>query len=172
MPAVILDHGGPSDRQSLCLVTARGTRIKNVRGSEWEPLRLRRAAQRHGRCHPGAKLRSISARYNCVGMVFASRRTTVDIDQLRLILDDDGYRPLSEEADVCPGDVAVYRGHTEIKHVGLVVSVKPELEPRTEDQSVTVLSKWGAFGEYIHLVDDVPPECGTLAGYWTERKTI
>jgi hypothetical protein len=55
---------------------------------------------------PDAVLRSITATYNCVGMVVASRRTHVHPDHLRRVLRDDQFTQVARTAaDV--GDVVV-----------------------------------------------------------------
>jgi len=36
-------------------------------------------------------VRSLDSSYNCMGMIFAARRTVLDTDVLHYIIDDDGY---------------------------------------------------------------------------------
>jgi hypothetical protein len=104
--------------------------------------------------------------YNCVGMVFAVRRTWIEPEHLPLIYADDEYRivPVPDT-----GDVAVYRDQSgDIQHLGVVVSVAIDIE--TARRNITVLSKWGGNGEYVHAVDDVPGVFGRATEFWTDRK--
>ena len=118
--------------------------------------------------HPNAYVRSISNLYNCMGMVFASRRTWVDPEHLRMILEDDGYQQVSSKDQLLPGDIVVYRDDQgEISHVGMVAQVKVNATKATWE--VLVLSQWGGDGEYFHLDDDVNPTLGRPAEYWTDR---
>ena len=122
--------------------------------------------------HPNALLRSITATYNCVGMVVASRRAWVDPEHLLTILVQDGYRLLRgpEEAEV--GDVVVYRDLSgDVCHVGLV-SRKKILDPRNGMDYLQVLSKWGADGEYFHDLTDLPYLLGRPSEYWTDRMVV
>ena len=72
-----------------------------------------------------------------------------------MVLREDGYSLVSDSAKVMVGDLVVYRGNEgEMAHVGVVLEVKPRVE--TADFGFLILSKWGADGEYIHDVKDVP----------------
>lgn len=120
---------------------------------------------------PDAVFRSITATYNCVGMVVASRRTWVDPADLVRVLRDDGYRKLNgpEESDV--GDVVIYHDDNDAPcQVGLVVR-KNLFVAGEGEELLTVLSKWGADGEYIHGASRVPVYLGPPAEYWTDRRT-
>src|SRR5262249_13330028 len=93
------------------------------------------------------KMRSLSSEYNCLGLVFASRRTWVDEEMLHAILNDDGFRPI-EQANVKPGDLLVYEKDAEFSHIGMVISHEPIVEPAGWD--TLILSQWGHDGEYLH----------------------
>ena len=85
-----------------------------------------------------------------------------------MILREDGYRRVMRESELQQGDVVVYRDSSgEVSHVGLVAEVNPNI--RDANFQVTVLSQWGATGEYFHRVDDVTPILGHFSEYWTER---
>ena len=110
----------------------------------------------------------MSSTYNCMGMVFASRRTWVDPEHLTIILEDDGYRPVANEGELQPGDVVIYRDDAgEVSHVGIVTKVRTNLLQASRE--ITVLSQWGESGEYFHRVDDVHPGLGHPSEYWTDR---
>jgi len=53
--------------------------------------------------------RSLSAIYNCFGLVFASRRTALEREDIDRILDEDAYTFVARRADVREGDIIVYR---------------------------------------------------------------
>ncbi len=155
---------------SLALETRTRRPIPNEMRKERARASLRAAVDIMKQNHPNALLRSITATYNCIGLVIASRRTWVDPEHLPSILVQDGYRLLRgpEEAEV--GDVVVYRDKSgEISHVGLV-SRKKISDPQNGMDYLQVLSKWGADGEYFHDLTDLPYLLGRPCEYWTDRK--
>ena len=102
-----------------------------------------------------------------MGLVFASRRTWVDIDHLQTFLEDDGYRQIPD-SDLRMGDLVIYRDESgEPTHVGIVAQMSPYTPSHTRD--VYVLSQWGRDGEYFHRIDDVNHNLGTPAEFWTDR---
>lgn len=85
--------------------------------------------------------------YNCHGLSFSSRRTSIIDDEfIRLILDDDGYIYVTPE-DVLPGDIIMYYDKKgRIEHSGIVIS-----SPNEEQLKIPrIVSKWGKFREVIH----------------------
>jgi hypothetical protein len=105
-------------------------------------------------------------------MVVATRRTWVDPEHLARILKDDGYRRLPREEDTDLGDVVVYHDDEgSACHVGIVVR-KNLLVPGGDQELLTVLSKWGADGEYIHAASRVPGYLGRPAEFWTDRRSV
>lgn len=103
-------------------------------------------------------------------MVFASRRTWVDPDEVERILQEDGYRKLNRKAFAIEiGDVAVYQVQGRPSHVGIVASAGI-VTSDCEDQPVKILSKWGEYGEFIHEANEVPPLFGRVVDYWTDRR--
>ncbi len=164
----ILGEGGEKDKSHIELATCKGRRIPNSR--RWEmPLEARRASiEQWANLVPGAELRSLTATYNCMGMVFASRRTWVGPDQLELIKEDDGYEVVDEKK-VVPGDFVLYRNaEGEVVHIGLLLEKQPV--PSEGQFLFVVLSKWGQGGEYKHGLRDVPPILGKPAEFISERK--
>lgn len=112
----------------------------------------------------GLTLRSISNYpYNCVGMIFASRRAWVEIDHIYDLLTGDGYRQIPVN-DVMIGDVVVYKNQGFASHVALIVDID-----RSMANSIRVISKWGKNPEFIHFQENVPDLLGKPAEYWTER---
>jgi cell wall-associated NlpC family hydrolase len=93
----------------------------------------------------------------------------IDDEHVGMILREDGYRKLDNPSEAVLGDVVVYRNDGgEISHVGILVSVQLQLE--VGGQELTVLSQWGADGEYFHRIDDVNPRLGQPTEIWTDRK--
>ena len=152
----------------LDLATKRGTRVPNGKPPPQpaEAMAVRREYVL-GK-HPNAKVRSLSAEYNCVGMVFGARRTVIEPEHVPMILDEDGYRRIHGDGDLKLGDVVVYKDdNDEIGHVGIVICIKAICDPPKRD--ITVLSQWGLHGEYFHDIDDVEPDYGGRKEFWTDR---
>lgn len=108
--------------------------------------------------------RDPTGRYNCHGLVFASRRTQVDNPELPVdildLLARDEYRITD---DPQPGDLVIYRSEvrgSEVDHSGIVL--------RIEMGAVFVLSKWGELEEYEHLLTACPYR-GPIE-FWTLRE--
>jgi uncharacterized protein YijF (DUF1287 family) len=98
-----------------------------------------------------------------MGLVFASRRGHVDIDDFELIVSRDQYRQVDRAVErVAPGDVAVYERKGRVSHVGVVLDFTTPL-------TALILSKWGQDGEYTHRPDDVPFIYGELSRFFTMR---
>jgi hypothetical protein len=167
MAGYIILEGGASDRQRISLATSKNNDIPNCRRGERCPEALQEAKKIY--LKDGRQLRSLSATYNCIGMVFANRRTWIDPEIVPMILSDDEYKQVPE-ADVMEGDIVLYQSDRDRKlsHVGLVVSKEPNLEAGT--WSIRVLSQWGADGEYFHDYRDVPEALGRPIGFYSERR--
>lgn len=141
-----------TEADSIRLETRKGTRIENGHGSEITISELAQAKDLV-RKHPNARPRTgCSLYYNCHGLTFASRRTSVfRTADIQLILDEDGYEEV-RETEVLPGDVAAYREEDgEIIHSGIVVSC-----PDRQLGVPMVCSKWGKGPETIHSLMDCP----------------
>jgi hypothetical protein len=103
-----------------------------------------------------------------MGLVFATRRTWVDTDQLELILREDAYRriPLAE-AQV--GDVIVYTQGDTVPAVHVGVVQRRERDLAVGQWRFEILSQWGADGEYLHDISDVHEALGAPTQAWTDR---
>ena len=116
--------------------------------------------------------KSPSGGYNCAGMVWAARRTSIFEDAaIQSIIDDDGYQPVSDVQHARPGDLAIYRTDKQyFLHVGIVVEVRTiVVEARREPW---VLSKFGpGMGEVLHRIDDKGHlrDFDVQASVWTDR---
>ena len=168
--ALIIGEGEENDPNALSLTTRKGTPIPNVRRPE-RPSESRKAAvDTWANIHPRAMLRSITSVYNCMGMVFAARRTCIDTEHSELILEEDDYRRLSGLSELQRGDVVVYKRNQfqRATHVGIVSQIIPQITSASWE--IYIMSKWGEDGEYIHLMEDVPIIYGEPAEYWTDRR--
>jgi hypothetical protein len=163
---------GPTER-NIVVQTRKGTSIENVIEAEpGEPeqrryqLLLKRIGQNWRERKPAAGV------YNCAGHVWASRRTSILADDAwRTILQEDGYRRLSDTESPVAGDLVIYRDSTNqsFNHVGAILELCEGValgSPRVP----RVLSKWNSTsGEVIHLSRDVPYDLQSVTiEYWTD----
>ena len=168
---VPLDPGSESDKRSIPLATRKGTFIRNERRDEWSPEDLQVGIDNCRGTNPNAVLRSATHKYNCVGMVFASRRTWVEPDYVMQFLEEDEYELLPnlfERAEL--GDVVVYKKAGKIEHVGIIIERIDH--PANATSSFKILSKWGPWAEFIHDPEDVLPSFGKPVEVWTDRKRV
>jgi hypothetical protein len=90
-----------------------------------------------------------------MGLVFGSRRVQIDTDELPQVLSEDQWSPV-REPELQVGDLVVYFRENIARHVALYI--------RTDVLGSTVnhfvWSKCGEFGEYVHLISDVPESYG------------
>jgi hypothetical protein len=167
MPEII-DLGSVRDRNRIELATSQGKRIPNARRSERAPEALEAGRKLIIDKHSSARLRSLTATYNCYGMAFANRRTCIEPIHVQMILDDDGYQEVSLK-DVMPGDIVIYRDRGgEISHVAVVVC--HEKDVANAQWKTTVLSQWGADGEYVHDHRDVNEMLGKPDKFYSEKR--
>jgi len=102
--------GGQADPNSVLLSTRKRIWIRNRQYPERHPERMRVAEQYcKNRVPEPIETRSLSAIYNCFGLVFASRRTALEREDIDRILDEDAYTFVARRADVREGDIIVYR---------------------------------------------------------------
>ncbi len=112
--------------------------------------------------------------YNCFGLVWASRRTSIyDESEIAKILADDGYRQLQNEIHLQPGDVVLYLRQDDRIRDTLHAAIVFRLERIGTAITPWVLSKWSdVYGEDIHALHDLPKfehyrDC--LIEFWTDR---
>ena len=83
--------------------------------------------------------------YNCFGMVFASRRTSV-VDDIDRVLREDGFRQLKIGEKPRTGDLVCYRAESvDLLHVAVVTRIDPILGSSNQELGtggVWALSKW------------------------------
>ncbi len=131
------------------------------------PVQMEARTRLHLQSYPNNRLRSAASMYNCVGMVFASRRTAIDVALVPRILEEDEYRRIRwEEAEL--GDLVLYFDrHGNVSHVGMIAS--PIVEGTNDLRPVRVLSQWGSDGEFVHPLKAVPALLGAPEEVWTDR---
>ncbi len=95
-----------------------------------------------------------TAKYNCHGLTFASRRAKIiDSQEVIKVLKDDDYEVVPPDS-VTAGDIVLYYKNGDIEHSGIVIRIEqPSKVP-------VILSKWGFLPEAIHHVN-----VGPYAGY-------
>lgn len=169
MSIIMLGEGGRSE-PGLTIHTRKKWPIPNNLVKERPLVSQAEAVRIMREICPQAEFRSITATYNCAGMVFASRRAHVDPDHIRRILNDDGYKQINEKSATC-GDVVLYsRDGSGIDHVGVIAHVLGD--GTTGIRKTLVLSKFGDDGEYLHPLKHVPLAYGNPTEFWSERRLI
>ena len=186
-------------QRSIALQTHRGSDIKNLielPPGEQEHAKNRRLRLKYGQQWVVRK--PAVGVYNCVGHVWASRRTTVTHDlesTVMMIFKDDGYRIIDgyKEA-LMVGDLVTYwesvGRHENFYHVGIISELKPIVgsnvgNGRLPGNIPWVISKWDSTSEEVlHHYKQVPfpyldhipllerglhePECQ----FWTDRPLL
>ncbi|MCP4699373.1 MAG: hypothetical protein GY862_21385 [Gammaproteobacteria bacterium] len=140
-----------SGESELRLDSAAGNHIDNAQYEEISPYER----NQFGLLDKWKKNRifrsSPTARYNCHGMTFASRRTGIyENTAIEQILREDKYIQINPK-DVLPGDVILYCSDEDnIEHSGIVATEIIEMGvPR-------VISKWGKYAEFVHWANKCP----------------
>ncbi len=103
---------------------------------------LLNAEKQEGLKYPFGMLRlsSPDPTYDCHGWVFAAGRFHVKSPAVDTILTDNGYQKVKKPQG---GDLIVYRNQSDqVVHTGIVRSVT--------ETAVTIESKWGSLGRYLH----------------------
>lgn len=166
---VLLSAQSPPSVPFLRMETRARWQIPNELREEMHPNVRDAAVEMWRSQRPNARLRSISATYNCIGMVVAFRRSWVDPGDLLRILKEDGYRKLGRSEEARLGDVVVYRdAQGSVSHAGIIIGFNLYDSDNPKDARI-VLSKWGRDGEYEHDETDVPVQLGSPSEYWSHR---
>lgn len=157
-------------RRGPPVYTRKNRKIETWCRLEANPARRKEIVKVISSCCPSAKPRSITQTYNCVGLVFASRRAWIEPHHFHKILGDDGYRQLGGIDEAKVGDLIVYKNPKgEFAHVAILIKKVPIIVGSNRIR-VWALSQFGYDGEWIHPHDKVPERCGMAAEYWTERR--
>ena len=171
MDGYIINLGSPRDKNYLPLATRKGTPIPNAIRYESPPEWHKTAIAIDKTNHSQIDLRSATAVYNCLGMVFGARRTWIDEGFLKQILLEDDYRPVLDKSSLRVGDIVIYRhDDNSFAHIGIITQI--QIDFKNANRLITVMSKWGQHPEYFHVIDDVPLRLGKPKEFWTDRKEI
>jgi hypothetical protein len=141
------------ERKSIALQTSTGRDIPNEQFGEIPPHERNQFPDWDNRWGwPVQRRGEPSPLYNCHGLTFACRRTSVyESSGVRAVLEDDAYHPI-ELADVLPGDVILYYDdNNDIEHSGIVVTA-----PAGDLRIPLVVSKWGKYRECVHPANHCP----------------
>lgn len=151
-------------RKSILLDTREGNRIENDQALPPEQEHLRAYARILAERQNWQPRIGAAGIYNCYGLVWASRRTSIyEQAEIQKILTDDGYRPLRDGEQPMTGDIAVYTSGDRMVHAGLVVGEIAGLDGMIPE----ILSKINDFGgEVIHNAYDFGE---SLDRFWTDR---
>jgi len=172
MPEIATGSASQNPNTRIALYTRRGNEIDNVQGwelSNFQWSQLQTNLNRFG--PPLVKFLSKDGCpvYNCHGLTFGSRRTSIEASNrmINLILDDDGFDEI-QPRDVQEGDVVVYIDEDgEIQHSGIVVAMT---QADILGLSVPkVWSKWGHAQEAVHHFQTSPYE-NVTAKYYRMRR--
>lgn len=140
------------DINEIIVQTRAGSNISNAQSlffSVWEKSQFPDIMKRYN----NVKFRAdISAIYNCHGLTFANRRTSIYYtEEIFKILLEDNYQEISA-CGTLPGDIIIYIAKNgDVEHSGLVIS-----EPDQQLKIPLVLSKWGKYKEAIHYATNCP----------------
>lgn len=143
--------------ESFTVIARDGSRILASVGVDPAPGAVSLAREAHRFVIAAAtQLRPPCGRYNCHGLVLASRRAHIPPAGVDVDLDDilcrDGYRPLRHHEAPKVGDIIAYRSNGEIEHTGYVTRI----ERIGSVPSIFVWSAWGSLGEFEHRVQASP----------------
>lgn len=142
---------GRSEETSIRVQTRQGTDVPNYRVHEYTAFE-QNTFQDYERGFQTVIWRTEAIpSYNCHGLTFASRRTSIqETASILLILREDGYSEVGRN-EVLPGDIVLYYATGgDIEHSGIVVEVAET--PRM----FRVVSKWGKYKEALHWESECP----------------
>lgn len=143
----------PGERRQggIIIQTRKGNNIPNVQEYDL-PLYYLNQAEEISKKYKGPFVKFVnnpSAIYNCHGLVFGARRSSVsDSNEVMKIINEDDYEKV-EQQDVRIGDIIIYFSNDgDAEHSGLIIGRKEGLP--------IVLSKWGMGKEAVHIFSQCP----------------
>lgn len=141
----------PYPGRTIIVQTYTGLDIPNSIDADLDPGVIWSAKRGNPFVGTATELGPATGRYNCHGLVFASRRTNIppagmpDAVTVDDLLVHDRYEHVQPPVRV--GDIVIYRqGNGEIEHTGLV----SRIDTLGNQAVIFVRSKWGALEEYEH----------------------
>jgi hypothetical protein len=158
-----------SNCRPLGLATRAGWTVPNVTRMARPPEAMQAAAALWAGLRPGIVQRSLDGTYNCMGMIFSSRRTTIDPQWLEKIIGDDEYERLDSADQLQVGDIVAYEAEGSVTHVAIVTQ-QGVIAEEGADPGHVLLSQWGFDGEYFHALRQVPQAYGEPTRFFSDRK--
>ena len=163
--------------QRIVLQTRRGRDLKNAIDIAPEPRHFEVHRRLKGKHPRWAERIKPTGGYNCLGLLWASRRTCLFDDlenQIAMVFEDDGYRVLdSSREEVVRGDLVAYWTQTADRRIFLHAGLVVEVQRATPGLAITnplVLSKFDSTsGEFIHSYRDVEFPFEYSIEFWTDR---
>ena len=163
--------------EGIALVTRQGSHIANYVAPE--PTDQHRRIYKRLRELRGSSWvnrKPATGVYNCFGMVLASRRTSVEDDDIEKVLREDGFRQLNTDEKPKTGDLVFYRAESAgLLHVAVVTRIAPILGSSNQELGtggVWALSKWDdGCGEDEHKINNHAwdPESDIAIEVYTDR---
>lgn len=125
-------------------------------GKEWTNAEKKKINERIKKAFPKIQVVGDPTKaYDCHGFTFKSKKMRIYNEDVDKIIKDQDWK-LTDDGKHKKGHIIIYRDKAgKVTHSGFIEEVGA-------DGNVTkVRSKWGASGEYVHDVKDVPSSYGT-----------
>jgi len=169
----VLDAFGKYQNSTIELRTRTNAAIENFQVWEHSRMEWSQLGEQLKRFTKAEKVSEACPVYNCHGLTFGSRRTTVTPAVLS-ILEDDGFDPVLEK-EARPGDIVLYSSALgEVIHSGFVVARdRREIVAGSPPIIIPIIwSKWGKGYEMVHAVGECPylEEDGNYATYYRLKR--
>jgi len=174
MSGIILNAEGRLPPTSLPLRTRSNREIENCQ--LWHLSRFEWGQLEDPKAFPGARrVNDACPVYNCHGLTFGSRRTSVYSSPL-FILNEDGFQEVAER-NAQVGDIVVYFDSQGLEsHTGIVIGeeyLSFDGESSTKRGKLPLIwSKWGKGFEVVHLLGNCPYDASTAKFFrltWREK---
>ncbi len=152
----VLDASGRYQNSKIELRTRANGEIDNLQVWEHSQMEWGQLGEQLSRFTKAERVSEACPVYNCHGLTFGSRRTSVGPTVLP-ILDDDGFDPIAEK-EARPGDIVIYSdAGGQVVHSGFVIQRKQvEIIIGTRSAIPVIWSKWGKGYEMVHEVGECP----------------
>lgn len=166
MRKLVLDAEGNAQETTIALRTRSDEEIDNRQMWRLSKFEWAQLADLN-RFRDAKKLGEACPIYNCHGLTFGSRRTSVFSSPL-FILKEDGFRQIAER-DTQIGDIAVYFDSNGLEsHTGIVVGHSELIVPGSISgvgKVPLIWSKWAKGPEYVHSVGYCPYDSTNVRYY-------
>lgn len=174
MNGTILNAEGRHTPTPISLRTRSNREIENIQ--LWHLSRFEWGQIEDPNAYPGARrVNDACPVYNCHGLTFGSRRTSVFSSPL-FILEEDGFQEIPER-DTKVGDIVVYfDSQGSESHTGIVIGEDylafDAVSSTKRGKLPLIWSKWGKGFEVVHLMGNCPYDASTARFFrltWREK---